>query len=566
MPALCGVDLQVAHGEFVALMGPLGAGKSTLCFALNGAIPHAIAGEFAGQVSILGQDTRDIAMGDLSGRVGLVFEDVEAQLFSASVADEVAFGLEAIGLSAAKIEKQIDESLRLVGLDGFRQRSPRTLSGGEQKRLALASVLAMRPQVLVLDEPTLGLDPRARRTVLEAINNLRLAHGRDMTVVMATQDAESVARFAERVIVLRQGQVALMGSPGEVFSQVEHMQQWGIQVPQLAQLACLLRRRTGRQISFLQPGEAADALADMAFPVEPPGKASLAIQPVVMSEPQPLPDAKVPVSTEAPLIDLRQLSFSYPGSVQYALQGVDLQIARGEWLAIIGVNGSGKSTLLKHLNGLLKPTAGTVHVDGLDTRTRPVGELARMVSYLPQNPDHMIFSATVRQEVAFGPRQLGMQGQALEDRVADTLDLLGLTSYGDHPPAVLGYGLRRQVALASVLAMDAPVLALDEPTVGLDLAITQRLMDIALARHRHGTAVVMITHDLQWVAQYAERVAILYQGHLVAWGPVRQVLTDIEQLIAVDMEPLPVTALGSTLGWPPPLPLLPTDVIVRMPQ
>jgi len=286
----------------------------------------------------------------------------------------------------------------------------------------------------------------------------------------------------------------------------------------------------------------------------------------VTPRPQPLPDAEAPVSAKAALIDLRQLSFSYPGSDQYALQGIDLQIAQAEWLAIIGVNGSGKSTLLKHLNGLLKPTAGTVYVAGLDTRTHQVGELARMVSYLPQNPDHMIFSATVRQEVAFGPRQLGMQGQALEDRVTENLDLLGLAPYGDHPPAVLGYGLRRQVALASVLAMDAPVLALDEPTVGLDLAIAQRLMDIASTRHRHGTTVVMITHDLQWVAQYAERVAVLYQGHLVAWGPVGQVLMDMEHLIAVDMEPLPVTALASTLGWPPPLPLSAADVMARMPH
>ena len=549
MPALCGIDLQVAHGEFVALMGPLGAGKSTLCFALNGAIPHAIAGELSGQALVLGQDTRDTAMGYLSSQVGLVFEDVEAQLFSASVADEVAFGLEAIGLPAEEIEQRIDESLRLVGLAGFRHRSPRTLSGGEQKRLALASVLAMRPQILVLDEPTLGLDPRARRTVLEAINSLRLAHGRGMTVVMASQDAESVARFADRVLVLRQGQVALVGSPGEVFSQVEQMQQWGIQVPQLAQLACLLRQRTGRQFSFLQAEEAAAALADIVQPKALPA--------------EPLPE-QVPLSPEAPRIDIHEISFSYPGSAQYALQGINLQIARGEWLAIIGVNGSGKSTLLKHLNGLLKPTAGAVYVDGLDTRTRQVGELARVVSYLPQNPDHMIFSASVRQEVAFGPRKLGMQGQTLEDRVTEALDLLGLAPYGEHPPAVLGYGLRRQVALASVLAMDAPVLALDEPTVGLDLEITQRLMDIVSARHVQGTTVVMITHDLQWVARYAQRVAILYQGRLVAWGCVRQVLTDLEQLIAIGMEPLPVTTLASMLRWPPPLPLSADDVMARM--
>ena len=274
--------------------------------------------------------------------------------------------------------------------------------------------------------------------------------------------------------------------------------------------------------------------------------------------------AAAPILREAPLIDIRQLSHLYPGSDQYALQGIDLQIARGEWLAIIGVNGSGKSTLIKHLNGLLKPTSGFVIVDGEDTQDRRVGELARVVSYLPQNPDQMIFSSSVRQEVAFGPRQLGRQGQQLEDQVTEALGLLSLASYAEHPPAVLGYGLRRQVALASVLAMNTPVMALDEPTVGLDLEITQRLMDIVSARHQQGTTVIMITHDLQWVARYAQRVAVLYQGRLVTQGDVRQVLTDLDQLVAVDMEPLPVTALASMLKWPPPLPLSADDVMARI--
>ena len=225
--ALHGVDLQVHAGEFVALMGAAGAGKSTLCYALNGAIPHAIDGESEGQVIVCGFDTRATPMAQVAMQVGLVFENAEAQLFNRTVADEVAFGLEAMGLPVDQIEARIDESLGMVGLAGFRERSTHALSGGEQKRLALASVLAMRPQVLVLDEPTMGLDPRWRQAVIAAIHRLRFETPQGMTVIMATQDAEAAARFADRIVVLHQGRVALSGSPAEVFAQVGKFDSWG---------------------------------------------------------------------------------------------------------------------------------------------------------------------------------------------------------------------------------------------------------------------------------------------------------------------------------------------------
>jgi energy-coupling factor transport system ATP-binding protein len=549
VPALRGIDLEIEQGEFVAVMGPVGAGKSTLCYALNGAIPHAIDGEFEGRVVVCGQDTRDVPIGQLAMQVGLLFEDVEAQLFSANAADEVAFGPEAMGLPIPEIERRIDESLELVGLAGFRQRSPRTLSGGEQKRLALASVLAMRPQVLILDEPTSGLDPRGRENGIATINRLRLERGRDMTVVMATQDAEAVARFADRVIVLRKGRVALAGRPEEVFAQVERMDAWGIDVPQLARLAHLLQRHTSREYTFLRPTQARQALAE-EFDAEriPPSKS-----PGRVGSPR----------SPEPLIQICGLSFRYPTAEGPALQGVTLDVGCGEWLAVIGVNGSGKSTLIKHLNGLLKPGGGTVTVDGQDTQSRQVGELAGIVSYLPQNPDRLIFSATVRQEVAYGPLQLGLRGQALDQRVAETLDTLDLLPYADHPPAVLSYGLRRQVALASVLAMNAPVLALDEPTVGLDRGAVAHLMEVISRRHRQGTTVIVVTHDLRLVAQYAQRAIVLQQGRLVAQGATREVLADVEKLRAVELEPLPVTVLASALRWLPPLPLAASDFVFR---
>ena len=530
--ALRGVDLTVSNGEFLALMGPVGAGKTTLCLTLNGAIPHAVDGDMAGQVSVFGQDTRATPMGQLAMQAGLVFENTETQLFSATAADEIAFGLEAAGLPPDEIEQRIDDVLDVVNLAGFRQRNPRTLSGGEQKRLALACVLAMRPRLLILDEPTAGLDNSGRYRVLAAVDRLRQEWG-GMTVVMATQDAEAAARFADRVVVLQQGRVALSGPPEHVFSQVDQIDAWGLDVPQLARLA----HRLQRPVAFA-PDDAIRMWPGLPRPNRRPHDAR--------------PD---PGSPARPAIEVRGLSHVYPRTAQPALYDVTMDVIQGEWLAVIGINGSGKSTLLKHLNGLLHPTSGTVRVEGHDTQTRQVGELAGTVSYLPQNPDHSIFCATVSDEVAYGPRQLGLRGKALDARVEETLKGLGLTEIAHHPPAVLGYGLRRQVALASVLSMHAPVLALDEPTTGLDRGTIVRLMDIVSQRHLQDTTVVMISHDLQLVARYAQRVIVLRQGSIVATGDTQQVLSDIGLIRSSGLEPLPVTLLAHALDWPSPLPL-----------
>ena len=543
IPALCGVDLEVAEGEFFALMGPVGAGKSTLCYALNGAIPHAVDGDMEGEVWVHGQNTVAVPMGRLAMRVGLVFEDAEAQLFNASVADEVAFGPEAMGLSVAEIEQRVDEALALVGLSEARDRPPRTLSGGEQKRLALASVLAMRPRVLVLDEPTSGLDPRARRAVLSAIDRLRRERGREMTVVMASQDADAVVGFADRVAVLQQGKVAFTGTPTAAFADANRVADWGLDVPQLAFLAHLL----GRDRPFFSLKEASDALRGLTPPGTGNGRGQGKARRV-----------------SKPLIAIRDLSYRYPDAEEWALRGLNLDVAEGEWLAIVGVNGSGKSTLIKHLNGLLKPTDGEVRVGGADTRQKQVGELARLVGYLPQNPDRMLFSATVREEVAYGPRRLGLRGAELERRVMETLESLELLPYADHPPAVLGYGLRRRVALACVLAMRTPVLVLDEPAVGLDRKGVSRLMRILLGRHREGATVVLVTHDLRLAAHYAQRVAVLRRGHLVAVGPPDEVLADVDALRESGLEPLPVTALARALHWPPPWPITAGDFAARV--
>jgi energy-coupling factor transporter ATP-binding protein EcfA2/energy-coupling factor transporter transmembrane protein EcfT len=581
LPALCGLDLDVERGEFLALMGAVGVGKTTLCLALNGAIPQAVDVEFQGRVIVCDQDTHDVPMGQLALQVGMVFADAESQLFNASAADEIAFGLEGMGVPPAEIERRIDEALAQVGLAGFRDRAPRSLSGGEQKRLALASVLVTHPQVLVLDEPTAGLDPRGRQHVLEAINGLRLAYGRDMTVIMATQDAEAAARFADRIVLMERGRVLLSGRPEQVFVQVDLVEEQGIAVPQLARLAHRLSEREGRRYAFLHLPQARAALAgwptgQVSPPEPPPSPGSAGHQPGLpdmlaappspeSAGPQPgLSDMPAAPAVQEAFIEIRALEHHYPEAERGALRGVDLDIAPGEWLAVVGVNGAGKSTLVKHLNGLLHSSCGEVRVQGRDTRTQQVGELAHWVGYLPQNPDQLIFSTTVRQEVAYGPQQLGLEGPALERQVTETLAELNLLPLSEHPPAVLDYVTRRRVAMASVLAMRAPLLVLDEPTNGLDRAMIDELMAILSRRHREGMAIVMVTHDMDLVARYAERVIVLVEGRIARQGTPREVLADVEGLAAAGLEPLPVTMLGHALGWPAPLPLDVEDVLERL--
>lgn len=258
-PALVHVSLEIEGGAFVALIGPVGAGKTTLCLCLNGIVPHMTGGEFAGSVEVMGMRTSERSVAELARHVGMVFEDAEVQLFNSSVEDEIAFGLEELGWEPQAIEERIDWALEAVGLQGMRRRNPRQLSGGEQKRLAIATVLATAPAILVLDEPTAGLDPRGRQEVMQVIS--RLAKERTATVIMATQDAEMAARFADRVILLDAGRVADDGSPRQVYARLAASRHATVHIPQMARVAHILNEQLGRRWDFLTPEEALPALS-----------------------------------------------------------------------------------------------------------------------------------------------------------------------------------------------------------------------------------------------------------------------------------------------------------------
>lgn len=538
---LRGLTLHAPAGQALAIMGPTSSGKTTLALLLAGLAPEMTGGQMRGQAWVAGLDPVTTSPARLSHTVGLVFQEPERQLFNMTVAEEVAFGLEGRAVPPQQIGERVQRALASVGLTGLEQRAPWQLSGGQQKRLAIASILAMQPPILVLDEPMAGLDPAGRREVAALLADLKRTTG--ATVIVTEKDAEFVARWAERVAVLADGQIALAEAPDALFQQTERLHALGVAAPQMAELAARLRAE-GEDAAFLTAAAGA-AWAARHRPAAWPA------QPATATTPAP----ELPTSQKAtPAVAVEAVSFAYPGGAP-ALAGLSLTVQPGEFVALVGPNGGGKSTLARHINGLLRPQQGAVALFGQPSAGRSVGELARSVGYVFQNPDRQIFAATVREEVAFGPRNLGLAGQALTQRVTEALAAFDLTALAEAPPAVLGYGLRRLVTLASVWAMQPAIWLLDEPTTGLDARLTGLLMERLHTLHSSGHTVLFITHDLK-LAAGAQRIVGISQGRVVLDGPPQSVFADSASLEAIGLRPPPIARLSALLepaGFPHPM-------------
>ncbi len=531
---LADVSFAIQPGEFVALLGRVGAGKTTLCLALNGLAPHATGGIFRGNVVVGGLNTRPHSVPALSQVVGLVFQDPENQLTQMRVEDEVAFGPENLGLPRQEIEERVTWALDAVGLGAYRDRNPAFLSGGEKQRVAIAATLAMRPQVLVLDEPTANLDPGGKAAVFSVL--LRLAQERQIAIVLATQDIERAQRYSRRVMVLHEGRIALDGTPEAVFEREAELRDWGVGAPAMVELAHLLNERSGSDYRFRSVSEAVRTLR--RWP--PRGRDA-------SSGSDALPRPASPMSQARGIIVVERLGHTYEdGTV--ALQSVSLSIPAGQFLVLAGPNGSGKTTLAKHFNGLLKPSSGCVTVDGKDTGPLRVAQLARTVGYVFQNPDHQIFAPTVREEVAFGLRLQGIDASEVNRRVDAALQAAGLIAVADLPPATPSSGQRRLLTLAAVLATRPAVLVLDETTGGLDWRTRQELMGQVGRFRAEGGTVVLITHDVRLMAEYAERVVVLRSGVVLFDGSPHALFADRRVLAEARLTVPPAVRVGQRLA------------------
>jgi energy-coupling factor transporter ATP-binding protein EcfA2 len=499
-PVLCDLSFSIEEGEFLLVMGPSGAGKSTLLRCLNGLVPHFYGGTVAGQVRVDGRDPVTLGPGGMADAVGFVFQDPEAQFVVDKVEDELAFALENQGLDPIIMRKRVEEALDQLNIAHLRQRSVNTLSGGERQRVAIAAVMTLQPRVLVLDEPTSQLDPHAAEEVLDALVKLNQDLG--LTLVLSEHRLERVVQYVDRILYLAgAGQPPLLDRPRVVLRQIDL-------VPPLVRLAKALdwsplplTIREGRR--FVRQFSGSDSKC-------------------------PMPNAQSPISNlQSPIsVSVHNLGYAYNGHP--ALRDISLDIRRGEFVALMGRNGSGKTTLLKQLVGLLKPDRGEVQILAADsrrlmsTRQTAVEEIIQVVGYVPQNPNALLFSDTVRQELDFTRR-----GHRLpQGDYRALLGTLGLTAHADRYPRDLSVGERQRVALASILVAEPQILLLDEPTRGLDYQQKAALAAFLQREKAQGRTIIMATHDVELVAECADRVVLLGDGQVVVDGPARQVMSE----------------------------------------
>lgn len=519
--SISGIDLAVEPGEAVCLAGPTGCGKSTLLRCLNGLIPHETAGRMSGSVFVNGWDTAETAMGTLCQQVGMVFQSPDDQLFSTTVADEIAFGLENLGLPRAQITARMKWALEVVGLQEAAWTPLQNLSGGQKQRVAIASVLAMQPKLIALDEPTSQLDPAGSRQVLDVLAELRQ---QGLTVILAEHRLAQAVPLSGRLWLMEEGKLVLDSATASAFADSGIYGRLGLRLPPMVELFA----RLGQPEQPLSLEEAARLLEERMHKVPGPAETGRSFGDV--------------------LLQLSSVRFAY-GRGRRVIDGVDLTVRRGERVAIMGPNGGGKSTLLGLMAGALHPSGGRIELIGSDARQSARSGLAGRVGLVVQNPDLMLMCESVRAEVADGPSNLGMVGPVLARHVDETLEAFGLERFAGEPPLALSKGQRLRVALASVLSMAPTVLLLDEPTTGQDRHHIELMMDHLAEVMREG-AVVFCTHDTETVLRHADRVILLVAGQVLADGRPLEVLSDEELLSHAALVVPEVIRLCRRLGMP----------------
>jgi energy-coupling factor transport system ATP-binding protein len=537
---LRGVDVSFPAGSFTVVMGQTGSGKSTLLMALNGVIPSLKEGTMVGDVVLDDIKLSEFRVQTITEYVGLVLQDPESQILGRTVAEDVAFGPRNYLVPREEIKRRVVDCLSEVQLQGFEDRETAQLSGGQKQRLAIAGILALQPQVLCLDEPTSELDPQGRDEIYATVDRLR-ANG-EATIIAVEHASGDVVHRADRLVVLRDGVISWQGPPADFFRDLE-----------------LVEANLVKPLPIVVIGTAlvaAGLISASEIPLDVDAAEAL-VRRLAAGRvlPAPLVDAPAPSQpTGEPVIELRDLVHTYPGGHR-GLAGVSLSIDRGEYVALVGRNGAGKTTLAKHLNRILKPSAGQVIVNGVDAATLQSWELAKHVGYVFQNPDHQIFSSTVREEIAYGLKMAGMSADEIEQRTTDVLAFTGLSGVRDEHPFSLGKGERQRIAVASILALRPAILVVDEPTTGQDWAGVQAMMTLIDQLNAEGTTIVMVTHDIDVVAHHARRVIVMNDGLVAADGATAEVLAQAEVLARAAVSTTATVELCGRL-WPDAPPLL----------
>jgi len=492
-PSIHDISLEVGRGELLLLAGASGSGKTTLLRCINGLIPRSYKGEVTGRVLLNGVDNSGLTLAQISQMAGTVLQDPERQILGTRVLAEVAFGLENLGLPREEILERVETALETLGIAHLRERETFNLSGGEKQKVALAGILAMRPSLLLLDEPLASLDPASARETLALVRRLA---DEGLSVLMVEHRVEDVLHIQpDRVLFLAEGRVRYLG-PVEGLSEVVDY----------------------REIKMPAP-----VVIERAAAAPPPPPLEL------------IPSGRDENGAAAPLVQFEEVSFHYQDGPD-VLREINLSINRGDIIAVLGPNGAGKTTLVKHAIGLIKPSSGRVLVSGKDTRTQSVAQIAQTLGYVFQSPSHMLFAPTVREELAFGPTNLRHPPETIQKEVAQALEIVNLSDRENDPPLALSFGQQKRVSIAAILAMRSRILIMDEPTAGQDYRNYMEFMD-AILQLPGFEAILFITHDIDLAVIYANRVWVVNGGQIIADGPPSEVLQDFEWLRANRLVP-----------------------------
>ncbi len=530
---LKGINLSIPKGQFVAVLGHNGCGKSTLAKHFNGILTGN-----SGKVLVNGMDTADDdKIFDIRQHVGMVFQNPDNQLVATLVEEDVAFAPENLGIPQDEIRRRVDEALKTVSMYDYREHSPHQLSGGQKQRVAIAGVLAMQPDCIVLDEPTAMLDPKGRHEVMKTI---KLLNSKGVTIVLITHYMEEAAQ-AQRVIVMDDGKIIMDDEPKKIFSQVEKLKAHALDVPQVTELMYELKKSNVQvSLEILNENEALDELLKLCIK----GKAE-----ITASEKS---DKKNSGETAA---EVKNLTYKYSVGTPFestAVDNVSLQVRKGDFIGVIGHTGSGKSTLIQHLNGLLKPTDGEILINGKniwdkDSDIRAVRFMAGLVF---QYSEYQLFEETVYKDIAYGPKNMGLSDEEIDKRVRSAAKSMGLSDdLLERSPFDLSGGQKRRVALAGVIAMEPEILILDEPAAGLDPMGRDKVLDEIYNYHKEsGTTILLVSHSMEDIVKYADKVLVMNRGRLFCYEDTDTVFSRAREIRQVGLDIPQITKLSHLLA------------------
>lgn len=515
---ICGVDLDIFPGDFLLLLGPSGSGKTLLTRCMNGLIPNLDQGEMKGKVIVAGKDTQENDIHEFATTIGMVFQNPDDQILSLKVVDEVAWGVENQGLPHEEIKKRVDEFIKLLEIEHLKNRLTFAISGGQKQKVSIASNLAMLQEVLILDDPTTDLDPICTSEVINTLAHLHQVMKK--TLIVIEHDLNELIELATRVVFMDQGSKLYDGTPSQILTDhYETLMEKGFNMPQHVEIAH----------GISDDGELLPVKKEEAF---------LKLRDFIQHYPSlPSLPTRTKVSLGDTVLSVEDLHFGYDKNVP-VLEEINFNVRQGEFVAIIGANGSGKSTLVKNLIGLLSPQQGRIMMNGHDTRQIKIADLVSDIGYVFQNPDQQLFNHSVFDEVSFSLRMKNVSEEEIERRVQEVLEVVGLEKYRDRHPYSLSRGQRQKLAVATALLHRPKIILLDEPTTGQDRRSLTGLLNLMVDLDRSGHTTIIITHDMDIVAAYANRVIVMDDGRVVMDGHPQEIFYDgFDRLNSLNLRP-----------------------------